>query len=114
MLAEATSEPHLYYPFPPPSALAHPNVERKLRELGFGYRAKYIQKTCAMLCEAHEDPIKWLTSLRAIPTHDAREELLKLHGVGPKVADCILLMALDKVRDFQTLVNGLLTYIICF
>lgn len=87
----------LYHPFPPPSALADPSTEAKLRDLGFGYRAKYIQKTAAMLCESHEDPEKWLMSLRERSTEEAREELLKLAGVGPKVADCILLMSLDKV-----------------
>ena len=69
----------------------------KLRELGFGYRAKYIQKTAAMLCEMHPDPQKWLMGLRSLDLDIAREELLKLHGVGPKVADCILLMSLDQV-----------------
>jgi N-glycosylase/DNA lyase len=92
------STPHPYHPFPPPSALSDPSTEAKLRDLGFGYRAKYIQKTAAMLCETHDEPEKWLASLRKLGLDDAREELLKLHGVGPKVADCIMLMSLDQVR----------------
>lgn len=39
----------------------------------------------------------WLMTLRDSHTADAREELLKFIGVGRKVADCILLMSLDKV-----------------
>ncbi|KAG8967041.1 8-oxoguanine glycosylase ogg1 [Tulasnella sp. 419] len=90
------STPVSYHPFPNPSALAQPSVEATLRELGFGYRAKYIQKTAALLCETHADPMEWLMNLRKMDVGAAREELLKLHGVGPKVADCILLMSLDK------------------
>jgi N-glycosylase/DNA lyase len=89
-----------WHPFPPPSALANPKVEAKLRELGFGYRAKYIQKTAAMLCEKHEFPTKALLDLRKLTTSEAKEQLLEFHGVGPKVADCILLMSLDKVNQF--------------
>lgn len=39
----------------------------------------------------------WLRQLRNLSTFAAREELLKFVGVGRKVADCILLMSLDKV-----------------
>lgn len=39
----------------------------------------------------------WLRQLRNLSTTAAREELLKFVGVGRKVADCILLMSLDKV-----------------
>ncbi|KLO13486.1 DNA glycosylase [Schizopora paradoxa] len=88
-----------YHPFPPPSALAPTSVADKLRELGFGYRAKFIQKTAEMLMEEHgsdAEIFKWLNSLRSRPTDEARAELLKLMGVGRKVADCILLMSLDK------------------
>lgn len=96
--SESPSTQIPYYPFPTPQTLADPSVEATLRGLGFGYRAKYIQKTAALLCQAHDDPQKWLLGLRETPTEQAREELLKLPGVGPKVADCILLMSLDKVR----------------
>ncbi|KDQ17927.1 hypothetical protein BOTBODRAFT_29239 [Botryobasidium botryosum FD-172 SS1] len=85
-----------YHPFPTPRALSHPSTEATLRNLGFGYRAKYIQKTAALLCETHDDPCKWLMGLRNIDKEAARLELLKLHGIGPKVADCILLMSLNQ------------------
>jgi len=99
-------EPESYYPFPPPSTLAAPEVGSVLRSLGFGYRAEFIQRTAAMLVTARglgaapdalEPSEKWLMTLRDLDTSEAREELLKFIGVGRKVADCILLMSLDKV-----------------
>ncbi|KAF8892502.1 DNA glycosylase [Infundibulicybe gibba] len=99
-------EIHTYHPFPPPSALAGLDVSTTLRTLGFGYRANFIQRTAEMLVSAHgsntsfQDPVeaseKWLEKLRAFNTSEAREELLKFVGVGRKVADCVLLMSLDK------------------
>ncbi|KAJ3554471.1 hypothetical protein NM688_g3089 [Phlebia brevispora] len=98
-----------YHPFPVPSALAAPEVAKTLRLLGFGYRAEFIQKTAQMLVEAHGIPQNtkislepaevWLRTLRQMPTMEAREELLKFVGVGRKVADCVLLMSMDKVAD---------------
>ena len=46
---------------------------------------------------------KYLEGLRSASTDDARNELLKFVGVGRKVADCILLMSLDKVKDPNSL-----------
>lgn len=98
-----------YHPFPTPSALAGSGVGLHLRTLGFGYRADYIHRTAKMLVETHgvgtsaspfgtqEAPEIWLERLRKKTTEEAREELLKFIGVGRKVADCILLMSLDKV-----------------
>jgi N-glycosylase/DNA lyase len=42
---------------------------------------------------------KWLMTLRSKSAAEAREELLKFVGVGRKVADCVLLMSLDKVNS---------------
>ncbi len=39
---------------------------------------------------------RWLRGLRSLPTLAARAELLKFVGVGPKVADCVLLFSLGK------------------
>jgi len=89
-----------FYPFPPPSRLAEPNVASQLRNLGFGYRAEFVQKTAKMLIDSYKQPELWLASLRDLPTEEARRELLKFMGVGRKVADCILLMSLDKVSPY--------------
>ncbi|KIJ69005.1 hypothetical protein HYDPIDRAFT_80079 [Hydnomerulius pinastri MD-312] len=107
--SDRTSEPLAYHPFPPPSVIAAPEVASKLRTLGFGYRADFIQRTAKMLVEEHgsasvapasqclpEAPEKWLVTLRDLDTSKARDELLRFVGVGHKVADCILLMSLDK------------------
>lgn len=94
--------------FPTPDSLIGEHVEPHLRELGFGYRAKYIAQTARIV--ALEKPALWLESLRN-PEHpesrdcqvsggsratykDAHEALLSLAGVGPKVADCVCLMGL--------------------
>ena len=106
-----------YYDFPPPSALTAKNVETHLRELGFGYRAKYIHQTAVMVADEREQG--WLDSLRN-PERPvlgsilgfagdmkpegrdgyrlAHEKLLDLQGVGPKVADCVCLFGLGWVE----------------
>ncbi|KAJ1959109.1 8-oxoguanine glycosylase ogg1, partial [Dispira parvispora] len=88
----------VFYSFPTLANLnARSNLETELRELGFGYRAKYIQATVRYLCVTHGDAAEaWLLSMRQLSYSQARHALLKLTGVGPKVADCICLMSLDK------------------
>ncbi|KAJ3129308.1 8-oxoguanine glycosylase ogg1 [Nowakowskiella sp. JEL0407] len=83
-----------YYAFPTIDSLCGDNIEQELRDLGFGYRAKYVAKTAKDLKEKGVD---WLFSLRTQPYEDVKAELLKFHGIGPKVADCICLMSLDKL-----------------
>ena len=88
-------------------------MEAHLRELGFGYRAKYIHQTAIMV--ANERKPDWLDSLRNPESpifglkpkpegemkpegrdgyREAHEALLDLQGCGPKVADCVCLMGL--------------------
>jgi len=85
-----------YHDFPEPAALAIPGVEQKLRDLGFGYRAKYIYNTALSI--ANDRPAGWLDGLRAVPYKEAHNSLLELQGIGPKVADCVCLMSLDKTE----------------
>ena len=92
-------EGHKYYSFPTPESLSQSSVESKLRELGFGYRAKYIHQTACKFTDDSKYPditLDQLNSMRNEKYIKAHEFLLQLTGVGPKVADCICLMSLDK------------------
>ena len=89
-------EGEMYHSFPRARVLADPKVEEELRQLGFGYRARYINQTAKALVEQKEE---WLQGLRSQADYlTAREALTTLPGVGPKVADCVCLMGLDKLE----------------
>ena len=88
--------------FPAPEALAGAPVA-ELRRCGLGYRAGYLKKVAAAVAAGRVDFAR-VSSLRY---EDAREELLKelfgekvLPGVGPKVADCVLLYSCGKDDAF--------------
>ncbi len=85
-----------YYLFPTPEELSVASVE-DLRSLGLGFRDKRIYETCKIINE-NKNLLKDISELDN--TNKMREELLKLDGVGPKVADCILLFALKRVDVF--------------
>ncbi|KAJ2786503.1 8-oxoguanine glycosylase ogg1 [Coemansia interrupta] len=86
-----------FHAFPTISDLAQcKDLEATFKDLGFGYRAKYYATTVRSLADTHECPESYLLSLRRKTLAEARIELLKLSGVGPKVADCVCLMSLDK------------------
>lgn len=89
-----------YHSFPSAEKLASSSkIETRLRELGFGYRAKYIYQTAVKFVDNKGFPditIEKLNSLRNEEYELSHNFLLQLTGVGPKVADCICLMALDK------------------
>ncbi|TKR58351.1 hypothetical protein L596_029805 [Steinernema carpocapsae] len=87
----------VFYDFPHLEALGSDgaeDMEAVLRKHAFGYRAGYIAKSVAYLVENGGD--KWLEKIAEMGTEEAREELVKLPGIGRKVADCICLMALQK------------------
>lgn len=77
-----------YYTFPQVDKLSNSSVE----ELDFckgGFRCKYIINTSRM---AMKGEVR-LDKLNDMNTENARKELMKFPGVGPKVADCILLFS---------------------
>ena len=61
-------------------------VERRLRELGFGYRARYIAASATYISRQEKH---WLHSLRHAPYADAKRQLMNLTGVGAKVRKCV-------------------------
>uniref|UniRef100_A0A8D8YVX3 N-glycosylase/DNA lyase n=1 Tax=Cacopsylla melanoneura TaxID=428564 RepID=A0A8D8YVX3_9HEMI len=91
------SDGRKFYSFPTVQALAKPAVEAKLRELGFGYRAKFIQKSAEYIEQNGGEA--WLETLRGMNYEQARQELQKLPGIGAKVADCICLMSLSHLSS---------------
>ncbi|CAN7994086.1 unnamed protein product [Ixodes hexagonus] len=82
-----------FYAFPTAEQLDKDSVEPELKAAGFGYRARYVR--AAAKAVSQRDP-HWLASLRKASYPEAHSQLLQLPGVGPKVADCVCLMALDK------------------
>lgn len=86
-----------YFAFPTLEAFCKDDdIESKLRELGFGYRAKYIGTSAQQIIE--KGGLKWLQELQSMEYHDAHSNLLTLTGIGPKVADCICLMSLNFLQ----------------
>jgi len=74
--------------FPSAQRLAS-TTESELRACKMGFRAPYLLETARAVAGGHLD----LERLRDFPVEIAREELVKLPGVGRKIADCVLLFA---------------------
>lgn len=74
-----------WHAFPSPEALAAADVD-DLMGLRLGYRAPYIKATAQAFVEG------------GCPA--CREDVLAYHGVGPKVANCIMLFGLHDTAAF--------------
>ena len=72
--------------FPTPDRLARA-TEVELRACKMGFRAPYLLQSARSVAEGKIN----LDRLRKLPVEIARDELLKLPGVGRKIADCVLL-----------------------
>ena len=78
-----------YYTFPTPEQLKNVTV-KEYRELGLGFRDIRLYETTQKVISKQVD----LEKMQENPnTFQVREQLLTLSGVGPKVADCILLFS---------------------
>ncbi len=84
-----------YYDFPTPKALAEASID-DLYACNLGYRSRYIYETANSVYRGDID----LAAVLKMDYASARKELLKLCGVGAKVADCICLFALHKTEAF--------------
>jgi len=85
----------LYYSFPTAERLCKLN-ESDLAPLRCGYRADYILSAARAVADGSLE----LNALSQSSIPDARKELLKIRGVGNKVADCVLLFGLGLLDSF--------------
>ena len=102
LLCERYGEPLAVVPggtrasaFPAPARLARA-TEAELRACKMGFRAPYLRTTAGIIAGGQCD----LERLRDLPVEVARAELIKLPGVGRKIADCVLLFAYGSQSAF--------------
>ncbi len=76
------------FTFPSPARLARA-TEAELRACKMGFRAPYLRATAELIAGGLFDPAR----VQDLPVEVARAELMKLPGVGRKIADCVLLFA---------------------
>lgn len=83
------------YSLPTPEIMAELSKEQ-LRALGAGYRDKYLIEVAHMVAAGKFD----LRRPYDLAYNEAKKYLMQLPGVGPKVADCILLFGYGKKDAF--------------
>ncbi len=81
--------------FPSAERLAQ-TTEFELRECALGYRAKNLLATARRVSAGEADLEAW----RNLPDEELRAALMELPGVGPKVANCVMLFAYERLRAF--------------
>jgi N-glycosylase/DNA lyase len=86
---------NVFYSFPSASTLAD-SAPCDLSRCSLGYRAPYL---CATARDIASDP-GWVERIHALDYDEARRDLMQLKGVGPKVADCVLLFSFGKYEAF--------------
>lgn len=83
------------YTFPSPEKIAPLEIE-DLSELRAGFRAKYIIDAARKISSGEVD----LEKVKTMDFEDAKNELLKIKGVGEKVAQCSLLYGFGRMEAF--------------
>ena len=84
-----------YGHFPTPAELSAETPDT-LAYLRSGFRAKYLCDAAKRTAEGSID----LEVIKNMPIEDARSELKKICGVGPKVAECVLLYGMHRTEAF--------------
>ena len=90
-----TIQGYTYYTFPTVDNLAKADL-KELTSCKLGFRAKSVLETAKRIDAKTVN----LTELQRLNYRTAKKELLTLPGVGDKVADCVLLFALNKLEAF--------------
>jgi N-glycosylase/DNA lyase len=84
-----------FFTFPDVKTISRATVN-ELRCCGLGYRAKAIKLAAEMIASGVAD----VELLRQQSYVEAKSVLLKMYGIGNKIADCILLFSLEKLDAF--------------
>ncbi len=92
-IGEAEGKP--YYSFPAVSSLKDV-TEEDFREMKAGFRAKYLVDAVQKIANGDIS----LEELNKLDTAAAKEKLMTIKGVGPKVSDCVLLFSLGRAEAF--------------
>lgn len=83
------------FAYPSPERIAALS-EADLRECRLGFRAKNLLNTARLIANGKVD----LKTIGTLPDAEAHAELCRLPGVGAKVANCVLLFGLERLRAF--------------
>lgn len=86
----------IYYTFPTPEMLQNASIDN-FRGLGLGFRDVRIYETVQRTLKGEIDLEKLKQEEN---TEVLRKKLLEIPGVGPKVADCVMLFALNRFDVF--------------
>jgi len=86
---------HLVYAFPSARRLAQAS-EKELVECKLGYRAKNLRATARLVSSGQADLDAW----SVLSDAELRKQLCALPGVGPKIANCVMLFAYERLRAF--------------
>ncbi len=84
-----------FYTFPSAEKISKLSLD-DLSVIRSGFRAKYILDAAKKIAWGEIN----LESLKIFDTETARNELMKIYGVGEKVADCVLLFGLSHINAF--------------
>jgi len=86
---------HFVYTFPRAERVARAS-EKDLRECALGYRARNLLITARLVNSGKMDLEGW----SALSDAHLQEKLCALPGVGPKVANCVMLFGYERLRSF--------------
>ncbi len=84
-----------FHSFPEPSRLAM-TTEAKLRACRLGFRARHLFVASRQIASSEVS----LERIATLPTPEARQQLMRIQGVGEKVANCVLLFAYGRAEAF--------------
>ena len=84
-----------YYAFPSAKQISMLSLE-ELKSIGLGYRAEYIYRLAKDIVNNRIN----LYNLKSYSTEELRKSLISIYGIGPKVADCIILFGYKREDSF--------------